>query len=75
MLNYYETVKKYYDKGYYSKLDVAVFVKAEKITREEFKEITGEEYVEVLKQAVKDGAITKEKYYELTGEEYVEVEE
>lgn len=75
MINYYDKVKQYYSKGYYSKLDVAVFVKASKITKEEFKEITGEEYNEVLKQAVKDGAITKEKYYELTGEEYVEAEE
>ena len=42
----YKIVKRYYDKGIYSKEDVAVFVKAGKITEEEYKSITGEEYAE-----------------------------
>lgn len=42
----YKVVKRYYDKGFYSKEDVKKFVRAGKITPEEYKEITGEEYVE-----------------------------
>ena len=42
----YKIVKRYYDKGIYTKEDVAVFVKAGKITAEQYEEITGEEYVE-----------------------------
>lgn len=38
-------VKRYYDKGIYSKADVAKFVLAGKITTEEYQTITGEEYV------------------------------
>lgn len=37
-------VKRYYDKGIYSKADVAKFVLAGKITAEEYQLITGEEY-------------------------------
>lgn len=37
-------VKRYYDKHYYSKEDVAKFVVAGKITAEEYAQITGEEY-------------------------------
>lgn len=43
---YYKTVKRYYDKGIYDNDDVAVFVRAGKITEEEYKEITGEGYTE-----------------------------
>lgn len=43
---YYKTVKRYYDKGIYDNNDVAVFVRAGKITKEEYKEITGEGYAE-----------------------------
>lgn len=42
----YKVVKRYYDKGIYSAADVAKFVKAGKITPEEYKDITGEEYTE-----------------------------
>ena len=37
-------VKRYYDKQYYSKEDVAKFVVADKLTAEEYQQITGEEY-------------------------------
>lgn len=37
-------VKRYYDKGIYSKDDVRVFVRAGKITESEYEEITGEVY-------------------------------
>lgn len=40
----YAIVKRYYDKGYYSKEDVAKFVKANKITADEYKTITGVVY-------------------------------
>lgn len=43
---YYKTVKRYYDKGLYTEADVAVFVRTGKITKEEYKEITGEGYAE-----------------------------
>lgn len=42
----YKIVKRYYDKGIYSAEDVAKFVAAGRITPEEYKEITGKEYVE-----------------------------
>ena len=38
----YAIVKRYYDKGFYSKEDVAKFVTAGKITAEEYEQITGE---------------------------------
>ena len=40
----YKIVKRYYDRGIYTNEDVAVFVKAGKLTADEYKEITGEEY-------------------------------
>ncbi len=40
----YKIVKMYYEKGIYTKENVAVFVKAEKITAEQYEEITGEAY-------------------------------
>lgn len=43
---YYKVVKRYYDKGFYDNEDVAVFVRAGKITAEEYELITGEPYVE-----------------------------
>lgn len=42
----YKIVKRYYDKGIYSKEDVATFVKAGKITAEQYKDIVGEDYAE-----------------------------
>lgn len=43
----FDKVKKYYDKGWYTKEMVADFVEKGKLTPEEYEEITGEEYVEV----------------------------
>lgn len=42
----YKIVKMYYDKGIYTKENVAVFVKAGNITAEQYEEITGEVYKE-----------------------------
>ena len=40
----FDIVKKYYDRGYYSKEKVAEFVRKGKLTPEQYKEITGDEY-------------------------------
>lgn len=40
----FKIVKRYYDKGIYSKENVATFVRAGKLTADEYKEITGEKY-------------------------------
>lgn len=40
----FKIVKRYFDKGIYSKEKVAKFVAAGKLTAEEYKEITCEEY-------------------------------
>ena len=37
----FKIIKRYYDKGFYSKEDVKVFVKASQITEEEYQEISG----------------------------------
>lgn len=42
----FKTVKRYYDNGIYTKEDVARFVVAGKITPEEYKLITGDDYEE-----------------------------
>ena len=42
----FKIIKRYYDKGFYVKEDVKVFVKANQITEEEYQEITGEDYSE-----------------------------
>lgn len=42
----FKIIKRYYDKGFYSKEDVKVFVKSNQITEEEYQEITGEPYGE-----------------------------
>ena len=45
---YFKTIKRFYDNGTYGINEVMTFVENEKptsITREEFKEITGEDYV------------------------------
>lgn len=42
----FKIIKRYYDKGFYVKEDVKVFVKANQITEEEYQEITGEAYGE-----------------------------
>lgn len=43
-MNWFNKVKKYYDKGIYSIEDVRVFVLSKKITAEDFKKITGQEF-------------------------------
>ena len=45
MSKYYERIKAYYEAGYWNKYMVANAVKKGKITIEEYKEITGEDYV------------------------------
>ena len=42
----YKVVKRYYDKGIYDKEKVGRFVKAGKLSKEEYQEITGEGYGE-----------------------------
>lgn len=42
----FKIVKRYYDKGIYSNEDVAKFVRARKLTLEEYEKITGEAYEE-----------------------------
>lgn len=41
----YNIIKRYHDRGIYSKENVAVFVVSGKITVEQYKEITGTEYI------------------------------
>lgn len=41
----YDSIKRYYDMGKYTNEQVKVFVKAGWITEEEYKTITGEDYV------------------------------
>lgn len=43
-MNYFEICKRYYPK-FYSKDDLKVFVEAQKITPEQYKELTGDDYV------------------------------
>ena len=38
----FSIVKRYYDRGIYNKYDVAKFVKAGRLTLEEYEEITGD---------------------------------
>lgn len=45
-LDYFGTAKRYYDLGYYSKEDVAIFVERGKITADQYQEITGDVYYE-----------------------------
>ena len=40
----FKIIKRYYDKGVYTKENIATFVKAGKITAEQYQEITGEQY-------------------------------
>ena len=41
----YEKVKRFFSMGLYTKENVAAFVAKRKLTPEQYKEITGEEYV------------------------------
>ena len=43
----FKIVKRYYDKGIYTKENVATFVRAGKITAEQYEEITGESYEDI----------------------------
>ena len=43
-MNWFEKVKKYYKAGYYKNEQVKVFVVGEKITEDNYKEITNEDY-------------------------------
>lgn len=43
-MNMFRIVKRYYDRGLYTKQNVAVFVRAGKITPEEYTQITGDVY-------------------------------
>lgn len=45
-MNWYEAIKYYYSKGYYTNEQVAIFVKGKKITPEQYETITGIPYVE-----------------------------
>lgn len=42
---WFDTVKGFYDDKLYTKEDVKVFVVANMITEEQYKEITGEDYI------------------------------
>lgn len=44
-MNWFEKVERYYKKGYYNNEKVGRFVKAKKITKEQYKEITGVDYI------------------------------
>lgn len=44
-MNWFPIVQRYYERGYYSKEQVAVFVSAGKITPEQYEVITGDVYV------------------------------
>lgn len=46
-MNWYEKIKKYYDKGYYTNEDLDKFVKNGKITQEEADEISGRNKEEI----------------------------
>ena len=41
----FKIIKRYYNRRIYTKENVAVFVASGKITKEEFKKITGTEYI------------------------------
>lgn len=43
-LNWFVAVKRYYDKGLYDNADVALFVAKGRITEEQYKQITGEDF-------------------------------
>lgn len=44
-MDWFKKVKRYYNSGYYAKEQVKIFVVSGKITEEEYKEITGEDYI------------------------------
>lgn len=44
-IDYFSTVKRYYDLNIYSKDDVAIFVQYNKITSDQYTLITGDPYI------------------------------
>jgi uncharacterized XkdX family phage protein len=54
-IDWYSTILKYYQDGYYSKDDVATYVYYQKITPAQYKTITGEDYLVYLQNAYKAG--------------------
>ena len=44
-MNWFEKVERYYKAGYYKNEQVKIFVASNKITEEQYKEITGEDYI------------------------------
>ncbi|CEK35978.1 phage protein [[Clostridium] sordellii] len=45
-MDWFEKIKRYYDNGRYTKAEVKKFVQLKKITKGQYKEITGEDYIE-----------------------------
>ena len=45
-MDWFKTVKRYYDKGFYTNEQMKTFVLGKKITAEEYKTITSVDYVE-----------------------------
>lgn len=56
-INWYDTILKYYQEGYYTKDDVATYVYYQKITPAQYKSITGEDYLVYLNTAYHAGKI------------------
>ncbi len=44
-MNWFEKIKRYFNMGKYTVEQVKVFVQTKKITEEEFKTITGQDYI------------------------------
>lgn len=45
-MDWFEKVNRYYNEGFYTNEQVKIFVVYNKISKEEFKQITGEDYLE-----------------------------
>lgn len=43
-MDWFKTIKDFYDEGFYDNVKVAIFVDKNKITPEQYKEITNEAY-------------------------------
>lgn len=56
-IDWYTTIKNYYDKGLYTVDDVATFVYYGKITPDQFQQITGQTYLVYLDNAYKANKI------------------
>lgn len=44
-MDWFEKIKRYFNNGRYTKDEVKKFVQFKKITEEQYKEITGEDYI------------------------------